>query len=259
MQPAELRRVRREAAVCARARGGTGDRARRAHRRADLRGHLAGGVRGLRERGRDAGRDRRRDHPGSERLALRPRQERRAPVGCGRARHRERAAAGLSQPNRRPGRAGVRRRLLRAQRRSVARGAIAGLRGQHRHAALHPQRRRLALHGAGRCAARRRQGRLRGLRAGITRLCRQERLSRRAARHFRRHRFSFVRGDRGRCARCRSGAWRDAAVSLHGGALDRRRGRARRPSRHPLRGAADRGSRQRVRDHSLGPVQESAA
>ena len=65
-------------------------------------------------------------------------------------------------------------------------------------------RRRLALLRAGGAAARRRQGRLRGLRAGPARLRPQERLSRRAARRLRRHRFGAVRGDRGRRARRRT-------------------------------------------------------
>ena len=249
MQSAELRRVRREAAVFARPGSRPRHRARRADRRADLRGHLAGRVRGLRERGRDAGRDRRRDHSGAERLALCPRQERCASVGRGRARHRERPAAGLSQPGLRPGRTRVRRRVLRAQRRSLARRAIAGVRGERHDLALHQERRRLALHGSDRGAARGRQGRLCGLRAGLARLCQQERLSRRAARHLRRHRFRTLCGDRGRCAGRRPGARRDAALSLHGGTFDCGRRRARRPSRHPLRGAADRGSRGRLRDH----------
>ena len=82
---------------------------------------------------------------------------------------------------------------------------------------------RLALQGPGRAADRRRQGRLRRLRAGPARLCAQERLSRRAARRFRRHRFRAVRGHRGRCARRRSGARRDAAVPLHRADVARRR------------------------------------
>ena len=60
----------------------------------------------------------------------------RAAVDRGGARHRKRAAADLSQPGRRPGRTGVRRRLLCAERRSVGRGAIAGLRREHHDAAL---------------------------------------------------------------------------------------------------------------------------
>ena len=45
-------------------------------------------------------------------------------------------AAGLSQPGLRTGRAGVRRRVVRAQRRSLGRGAIARFRRGHHHAAL---------------------------------------------------------------------------------------------------------------------------
>ncbi len=52
-----------------------------------------------------------------QRLALRARQARDPPERGGRARRRERAAAHLSQHGRRPGRARVRRRLVRAQRR----------------------------------------------------------------------------------------------------------------------------------------------
>ncbi len=69
--------------------------------------------------------------------------------------------------------------------------------------------------------ARRRQGRLCGLRARLARLCRQERISRRAARRLRRHRFRAVRGDRGRCAGRGAGARRHAAVSVHRAGLAR--------------------------------------
>ena len=116
-QSAELRRVRREAGVRARSGRRAGDDPRRPRRRADLRGHLARRIRGLRERRRMPRRDRRRNPDRAERLALRARQERSAAVGRGGARHRKRAAAGLSQPGRRPGRTGVRRRVVRAQRR----------------------------------------------------------------------------------------------------------------------------------------------
>ena len=82
----------------------------------------------------------RRGNPGrAERLALCARQERSAAVDRGRPRHRERPAAGLSQPDRRAGRTGVRRRVVRAQRRSFGRGAIAGVRGKHHHAAFGPR------------------------------------------------------------------------------------------------------------------------
>ena len=85
-------------------------------------------------------------------------------------------------------------------------------------------RRRLALRRPGRAGARRRRGRLRRLRAGAARLRAQERLPRRAARPFRRHRFGAVRGDRGRCARRRQVARRDAAVPLHRAGVARRCG-----------------------------------
>ena len=95
-------------------------------------------------------------------------------------------------------------------------------------------------------AARRRQGRLRRLRAGIARLCRQERISRRAAGRLRRHRLGAVRGDRGRCAGGGTGPRRDAAVPFHRASVARRCGQARRRARHPLRGAADRAGRERL-------------
>ena len=82
---------------------------RRAHRRADLRGHLEGG--GVRV---PAG-----DGLGAadlaQRLALRLAQARPAHECGGGARDGDGAAAPLPQPGRRPGRAGVRRRLVRAQ------------------------------------------------------------------------------------------------------------------------------------------------
>ena len=114
-------------------------------------------------------------------------------------------AADLSQPDRRPGRAGVRRRFVCAECRSVGGGAIAGVRGKHHDAALEQKRIRLALRRAGRSRGRWRQGRLRRLRAGPARLCRQERISRRAARRVRRHRLR-------RCARrSRSMRWAPSA------------------------------------------------
>ncbi len=112
---AELRRVRREARVRARADAGAGEFPRRAARRADLRGYLG------RRRGRDAGGDRHRIDDRAERLALPSRQGRRPPQHRGRARDRERPADGLRQPGRRPGRTGVRRRVVRPACRPLAR------------------------------------------------------------------------------------------------------------------------------------------
>ena len=94
----------------------------------------------IRKRGRMPRRDRRGNPDRAERLALCARQERFAAVDRGGAGHRKRAAADLSQRSRRPGRTGVRRRLVRAQRRSVGRGATAGVRGKHHHLALEPNR-----------------------------------------------------------------------------------------------------------------------
>ena len=89
------------------------------------------------------------------------------------------------------------------------------------------ERKRLALRRTDGIRARRRPGRLRGLRAGPARLCRQERVSRGAARRVRRYQFRAVRRDRGRCAGRRAGPRRDAAVSLHRAGVARRRGEAR--------------------------------
>ena len=204
-------------------------------------------------------RDRRGNSGGAERLALRARQERSAAVGRGRPRHRERLAAGLSQPDRRAGRTGVRRRVVRAQRRSFGRGATARVRGEHHHAALDQGRRRLALLRAGRAAGRGRQGRLRGLRAGPARLRPQERISRRTARRLRRHRFRAVRGDRGRRARRRTGPRRDAAVPFYRAGLARRCRKARESARLSLRGAADRRRRERLRKNPVRSVRRPAA
>ena len=170
---------------------------RRAPRHPDLRGHL--GRRG----GRVPERNRRRNPAGAERLALLARQDRAPAQHRGRARRRVRPAADLSQHGRRPGRAGVRRRLVRAQRR--------------------PQRRRAASDLARGGGADRSGGARRGgwrcvdgpmaqadesdktdyarLRAGPARLRRQERLQGRGAGPVRRHRFRAVRRDGGGCAR----------------------------------------------------------
>ena len=120
-------------------------------------------------------------------------------------------------------------------------------------------RRRLALHRAGGAGPRWRRGRLRRLRARPARLCRQERISRRAARRLRRHRFGAVRGDRGRCARRRARPRRDAAVSLHRAGLARRCRQTREGARHPLRGAADRGRRERLRGDPVRHLRRPAA
>ena len=99
---------------------------RRAHRRADLRGHLDR-VGRLRGRGRMPRRDRSRAPCRAQRLAVLARQGGGSAQHRGRARHRKRAAAHLCQPDRRPGRAGVRWRLVRAACRSLARVPAPGV------------------------------------------------------------------------------------------------------------------------------------
>ena len=122
----------------------------RAHRHSDLRGHLGrvrrlenvveclaetGGEILLVPNGSPYGRDK-----NDVRLNDR-----------GRARDRKRAAADLSQPGRRPGRTGVRRRLVRAQRRPVARARSCRPSRERRDAALDAGRGRLALRRARSC------------------------------------------------------------------------------------------------------------
>ena len=86
--------------------------------------------------GRVPRRNRRRDSARAERLALLARQDRDAAQHRGRARHRERAAAHLSQQGRRPGRARVRRRLVRAQCRPLVRVPASGVPRSRGHDAV---------------------------------------------------------------------------------------------------------------------------
>ena len=81
---------------------------------------------------------------------------------------------------------------------------------------------------------------LRGLRHGPARLCRQQPLSGRRARPFRRRRFGSVRGDGGRCAGRGAGACGDAALSLHLERIAFRRRRLRESAWPALRHCADR-------------------
>ncbi len=118
---AELRRVRRETRLRRRARARAGGVQGRAAGRHGLRGHVVPGLR------RDPGRKRRGDAHRHQRLALRARQAGRARDARDLAHQRNRPAAALRQPGGRPGRAGVRRRLLRARRRLRAPGAGAEL------------------------------------------------------------------------------------------------------------------------------------
>ena len=125
-------------------------------------------------------------------------------AGDARAR-RDRLAARLRQSGRRPGRAGVRRRVVRAWTRDGARrAAAAGLARGHR------ARRHSTGAADGRCAARSIRGSkphvYEALVHGRARLRRQEPLSRRAARAVGRHRFGADAGGRRRCAGPRHGA-----------------------------------------------------
>ena len=132
---------------------------------------------------------------------------------------RERPAAGLRQPGRRPGRTGVRRRLVRrcmptARSRSsfrhFARAVVDDALGSATAA------RWRCADGAGRAAVD--DGDEADYAAcvlGLRDYVDKNGFPGRGARPVRRHRFRAVRGDGGRCARRRARALRDAAVSLH--------------------------------------------
>ena len=106
------------ARVRARARPGRGARPWRRRGPGHLRGHLAGGRAGV-----DGARGRRRAAAGPQRFAVRARQGRHPPRARGPPRGTGRVHPGLPQPGRRPGRAGLRRRLDRRRRRRQRAGA----------------------------------------------------------------------------------------------------------------------------------------
>ena len=120
-QSSELRRVRREARVCPRAAAGTDRGPRLGRRRAGLRGHLERGRLRDPRQGRGEAFDR------AKRLALLDGQAGPALSRGRRQGGRDRTAARLRQSGWRPGRARLRRRVLRAERRSPTRAADAGL------------------------------------------------------------------------------------------------------------------------------------
>ena len=209
-QSAELWRVRREAGVRTGPDAGADRLPRHQARRSGLRGHLErGGVRGAEAGGRRAA-DR------AQRLALLDRQ-----AGCALrrrrdARGRDAAAARLCQSGWRTGRARVRRRVLRAQRRCEPCRAAAGLGRGDRHHRVAARERALAL--SARSDRRGRGGRCRELsrlRHGLARLRGEERLPGRRARALGRHRLGALRGDGRRCAGASPRAWRDAALHLY--------------------------------------------
>ena len=118
-----------------------------------------------------------------------------------RARARERLADRLRQSRRRPGRARVRRRVVR-RRRGRARWRSRCRRGTRRSRIADFDGARAAA-GARRARSGAGAARLRGAGHGRARLCRQERLSRRAARAVRRRRLGADARGRGRRARPR--------------------------------------------------------
>ena len=145
----------------------------------------------------------------------------------GGARGRDRAAAGLPQHGGRPGRPGVRRRLLRAEPRRRAGGAAAGVRGGIAPRRFRRERRRLARAARARWRAipdaweqDYRHGR------GPARLPAQDRVRQGAAGAVGRHRLGARRGHRRRCDRAGERALRDAAVGLYLASLARRCGTA---------------------------------
>ena len=167
------------------------------HRRADLRGHLGrvGVCESLAE-------TRRGNAARAQRLALLPRQDRRRHQVAIAPRRRTRAAAHLCQPVRRPGRAGLRRRLLRLNGDGSAGLPDAAVRGRGRCHDLDRQGDRLALLARAAVAAAR--GATRPTIAPACWACATtstRTASRRRARPFRRHRLGDLRGHCRRRAR----------------------------------------------------------
>ena len=112
---------------------------------------------------------------------------------------------------------------------------------------------------ADRQARRGRQGRLRDLRAGPARLCREERFQGRGARACPAASIRPLRRHRRRCARRRARARGDAALQIHLAGIARRRGSGRESARHPLRHRADRKRRARFGKSAGADVRQSAA
>ncbi len=181
-------------------------------------------------------RDRRRDPAGAQRLALRGRQDRRARAARRQSRGRKRPAVRLCQPGRRPGRIDLRRRLVRAGRRSRAQGqaGVVSRGGGHRRVPSRPQ-------GLGmparrhRARAQRHRIDLPGDDAGPARLREQDGLSLGVDRPVRRRRFGAHRRRRRRRAGGRARAHADDALALYQRALTGGRQGLRRGDRHQVR------------------------
>ena len=197
----------------------------------------------------------RRDHDRDQRLSFRERQGRYAPQPRRRPHRRDGAAADLRKPGGRAGRARLRRRLLRAERRQQPLRPGTRLRGSDHPHPLVARGGWLDLPaGSARCAAGRACRHLSRDDGRARRLCRQERLSRRADRAFRRHRFGAHGRRRGRCAGSGPRPLRRHAVPLHGAILPRRCGGMRAPARRTLRGGGDRAGGGRVGRHAVGAL-----
>ena len=221
---AELRRVRREAGV----RAGPGRAEACSLRGRPARASWSARTSG-RGRGRGPGRERGRDPARAQRLALRARQGGRAHAVAQGPGDRDRPAAGLRQPGGRPGRAGVRRRLVRAARPTAAGCQAADVRrgADALDLAAGPKTVWRCVRGRrSRHRARSSEAIYRAMVAGAARLRGQDRLPGRGAGHVGRHRFGAHRRGRGGRAGRRAGALRDAAVALHRAGQPRGRRRA---------------------------------
>ena len=181
-------------------------------------------------------RDRRRDPAGAQRLALRGRQDRRAGAARRQPRGRKRAAVRLCESGRRPGRADLRRRLVRAGRRSRAQGQARLVPRGGGDRGVPPRGKRLGMP-AGRHRARAQRHRidLPGDDAGPARLCEQDRLSLGGDRPVGRRRFGAHRRRSRRRAGPRPRAHADDALALYQRPLAGGRQGLRPGDRHPLR------------------------
>ena len=206
----QLRRVRREARLHGRTAACAGQFPRCSNRRAGMRRHLDT------RHHRAPGERRRRVLHRAERLSVRDRKVSDAHRARPRAHARNQPRAHLRQPDRRPGRARVRRPIVRPQ--SLRRHRLLNARlGRNRRAdALDAHGRRMDVRGRLRRRAERRACRhLQRAHHRPARLRREERLSRNRPRPVRRRRLGAQRRGWRRCAWARARAGRAAAVAVH--------------------------------------------
>ncbi len=249
MPPPQLRGLRRGPLLRRRCQpGGAVGGQRSRGRGVGVRGHLAPRWTPV-----AAGRRRRRHPAQHQRIALSPRQGRRAPGHAFGPRRRRQGAAGVSQPGRWPGRVGVRRpeHGVRRHRRpdlsrpTVCRGPLLGGRATARVGARRCHRgkggRRRSARGRSRTtthparAARRHRRGVFGPGRRPRRLRSQERLCWRGDRPLRRDRLRPHRHHRRRCPRPRGGVGGHHAVALLQRGLGRRFAEAGRQPRHSVR------------------------